>query len=131
AAVGLVWAWQTHPLVVILAAVITVLATAGLLWRRRLRREATVLYRHYFYDWVPASAPQAYYGITGRYGLRCGQHADGSEASLLALFTAFTAGVLLAGSVAGQFAKVTAQTGATVVQQGANTATNGGPAGRR
>jgi hypothetical protein len=79
---GVWWAWQTHP-----AAVVVTLAVAGpvavLGWRARLAwrmraGQATDLYRHYFADWVPASQPQVYYGITGRYGLRCAQHAESS-----------------------------------------------------
>jgi hypothetical protein len=52
------------------------------------------------------------------------------RASLLALLVAFTAGALLSGTLAGRIATGTAQTGATVVQQGVNAGT-GGAAGRR
>lgn len=77
--------WQRHYQQVILVAVGTLASlTAALLvlWRQKVKTRAakaavedepTWVYRHYMADGTPL-----YYGITGRYDLRCGQHEESS-----------------------------------------------------
>jgi hypothetical protein len=71
------WAWRSHPVALTICLALAALAPVAVWWGRRawLRREGqrTVLYRHY----MQAGRP-IYYGITSRYDLRCGQHAEGS-----------------------------------------------------
>jgi predicted GIY-YIG superfamily endonuclease len=70
----LVWAWQTHPMWLVLGTVLAAVAAgAGLYLRRaRLRRpgERTWLYRHYSHD-----GRLLYVGITSDYPRRCAEHA--------------------------------------------------------
>jgi hypothetical protein len=77
AAGGLDWAWHTHPALTATTGVLAVLGAVAAWWARRrwLAREGekTWLYRHYLQPGRPI-----YYGITTNYGLRCGQHAEGS-----------------------------------------------------
>ena len=75
ATAALTWAVTAHPAAATLTA--TVLAGTAAAWKTGSRRwlmrrgEPTDLYTHYF-----ASGEHLYIGISNRYDLRCGQHAD-------------------------------------------------------